>query len=49
MKQSLALLAVFVLFQTEVKPHGIPACASPKPRPTVAIRPRLEPIRRVSA
>jgi hypothetical protein len=25
MKQSLALLAVFVLFQTEVKPHGIPA------------------------
>jgi hypothetical protein len=24
MKQSLALLAVFVLFQTEVKPHGIP-------------------------
>jgi hypothetical protein len=25
MKQRLALLAVFVLFQTEVKPHGIPA------------------------
>jgi hypothetical protein len=24
MKQSLTLLAVFVLFQTEVKPHGIP-------------------------
>ena len=24
MKQTLALLAVFVLFQTEVKPHGIP-------------------------
>jgi hypothetical protein len=24
MKQSLALLAVFVLVQTEVKPHGIP-------------------------
>ena len=23
-KQSLALLAVFVLFQTEAKPHGIP-------------------------
>lgn len=25
MKRSPALLAVFVLFQTEVKPHGVPA------------------------